>query len=569
MSKKSLSECGREELLEIIRSLKKQKKFGLVWEDKPEKVAAECKKKLPVVKEDADKVISNADVTGPTNLIIEGDNYHTLSVLNYTHAGKIDVIYIDPPYNTGNKDFTYNDRYVDKEDSFKHSKWLSFMYKRLLLAKSLLSEKGIIFISIDDHEQANLKLLCDEIFGEENKLATIAIVNNLKGRSDDEFFATAHETLMVYARDVREAKILGLPMSESSSKEYKKFDSISRYKEVSLQKTGKNSRRIDRPKMYYPIYYNPKTTDFSLEMRDGYVEIFPALINGNEGCWRWGKKTFFKNKDTELVARQVNGIWRIYVKMRDIVDGEKRTTRPKTIWIDSKYDTGAGGKALKSTLGKSGLFSSPKPPEYLKDIIRIGARNNGVILDFFAGSGTTGQAVLELNKEDGGHRQFILCTNNENGIAEEVTYPRIKAVVEGYGNTKGILANVRYFKTDFVEKDETLDKLRRKLSPACEDMIRIREGAFDKVIDEDKFKVYRNSRGLTAVIFDRFELADYIAQIEELETDAPVHLYVFSYTNYGRPDELSDNLRHTYESQPIPEGVLEIYKRIFNKGGKR
>lgn len=443
------------------------------------------------------------------------------------------------------------------------------MYKRLLLAKSLLSEKGIIFISIDDHEQANLKLLCDEIFGEENKLATIAIVNNLKGRSDDEFFATAHETLMVYARDVREAKILGLPMSESSSKEYKKFDSISRYKEVSLQKTGKNSRRIDRPKMYYPIYYNPKTTDFSLEMRDGYVEIFPALINGNEGCWRWGKKTFFKNKDTELVARQVNGIWRIYVKMRDIVDGEKRTTRPKTIWIDSKYDTGAGGKALKSTLGKSGLFSSPKPPEYLKDIIRIGARNNGVILDFFAGSGTTGQAVLELNNEDGGHRQFILCTNNENGIAEKVTYPRIKAVVEGYGNTEGIPANVRYFKTDFVEKDETLDKLRRKLSPACEDMIRIREGAFDKVIDEDKFKVYRNSRGLTAVIFDRFELADYIAQIEELETDTPVHLYAFSYTNYGRLDELSDNLRHTYESQPIPEGVLEIYKRIFNKGGKR
>ncbi len=229
----------------------------------------------------------------------------------------------------------------------------------------------------------------------------------------------------------------------------------------------------------------------------------------------------------------------------------------------------SGCKALKSTLGKSGLFSSPKPPEYLKDIIRIGARNNGVILDFFAGSGTTGQAVLELNNEDGGHRQFILCTNNENGIAEEVTYPRIKAVVEGYGNTEGIPANVRYFKTDFVEKDETLDKLRRKLSPACEDMIRIREGAFDKVIDEDKFKVYRNSRGLTAVIFDRFELASYIAQIEELETDTPVHLYAFSYTNYGRLDELSDNLRHTYESQPIPEGVLEIYKRIFNKGGKR
>lgn len=199
----------------------------------------------------------------------------------------------------------------------------------------------------------------------------------------------------------------------------------------------------------------------------------------------------------------------------------------------------------------------------------MSSNKNAIILDFFAGSGTTGQAVMELNKEDGGHRQFILCTNNENKIAEEVTYPRIKAVVKGYGDTDGIPANVRYFKTDFVEKDETLDKLRRKLSPACEDMIRIREGAFDKVIDEDKFKVYKNSRGLTAVIFDRFELADYIARIEELETDAPVHLYVFSYTNYGRLDELSDDLKHTYESQPIPEGVLEIYKRIFSKGGKR
>ena len=163
---KSLEEYSREELIAKVRELKSQKKFGLVWEDKPEKVVKECETKLPVVKEVEDKAILNAP-DEPTNIIIEGDNYHALSVLNYTHAGKVDVIYIDPPYNTGNKDFVYNDCYVDKEDTFRHSKWLSFMSKRLELAKNLLADDGVIFISIDDNEHAELKLLCDEIFGNE------------------------------------------------------------------------------------------------------------------------------------------------------------------------------------------------------------------------------------------------------------------------------------------------------------------------------------------------------------------------------------------------------------------
>ena len=244
---------------------------------------------------------------------------------------------------------------------------------------------------------------------------------------------------------------------------------------------------------------------------------------------------------------------------------------PTTVLTSPLYDANRYGTKVVTEILGPGKFPYPKSLFAVEDCLKFVIKNNtaATVLDFFAGSGTTGHAVLELNRADGGNRRFILCTNNENKIAEEVTYPRIKAVVEGYADTESIPANVRYFKTDFVEKDETIDKLRRKLSPACEDMIRIREGAFDKVIDEDKFKVYKNSRGLTAVIFDRFELADYIAHIEELETDAPVHLYVFSYTNYGRLDELSDDLKHTYESQPIPEGVLEIYKRIFSKGGKK
>ena len=164
MQDKKLEDYSKEELISIIKSIKKQKKFGLVWEDKPEKVATDCKEKLPVLNEDASKAISKAPGQ-PTNIIIEGDNYHSLSALNYTHAGKIDIIYIDPSYNTGKKDFTYNDKYVDEEDTYRHSKWLSFMSKRLQLAKELLAKDGVIFISIDDNEFANLKILCDEIFG--------------------------------------------------------------------------------------------------------------------------------------------------------------------------------------------------------------------------------------------------------------------------------------------------------------------------------------------------------------------------------------------------------------------
>ncbi len=566
MNNKTLNEYTKEELIGIIGSLKKQKKFGLVWEDKPEKVATECRQKLPVVKEETDKAISDAGIVEPTNLIIEGDNYHALSVLNYTHAGKIDVIYIDPPYNTGEKardgGFIYNDRFVDKEDCYRHSKWLSFMSKRLELAKSLLSDSGVIFISIDNHEQHYLKLLCDEIFAG-NFITDISVVGTANESNDGVLFQNNKESLLVYAKDITKAKI----------------NRIDEVKQVARSLNDAPTGLSTRLSMGYTIYYNEKNNDIipvfdydqtKVDTNDveqiyqddmslisqGYIPVRAGFRNGVVWRWRWGIETF-RQRQQEVNIRK-NNAGRYVAEFI-----QKGFNPPRNV---QNFTTGT--VELRSVIGQN-KFKSPKSVAMMKWIQQIASIKDSIILDFFAGSGTTGQAVLELNKEDGGHRQFILCTNNENKIAEEVTYPRIKAVVEGYGDTEGIPANIRYFKTDFVEKDETLDKLRRRLSPACEDMIRIREGAFDKVIDEDKFKVYRNSRGLTAVVFDRFELDNYIARIEELETDAPVHLYVFSYTNYGRLDELSDDLRHTYESQPIPEGVLEIYKRIFSKGGKR
>lgn len=392
-----------------------------------------------------------SDDNKPVNLLIEGDNLLSLNHLLETHKEKIDVIYIDPPYRTQNKKFKYNDFFET------HDKWLSFMKKRLLLAKELLTDGGIIFISIDDNEQAQLKLLCDEIFGENNKLGVLSIVNNLSGRSDDKFFATSNEFMLAYAKKIEKAIIKGFPMSDDYKKEYKLKDEISNYKEVLLRKTGKNSKREDRPNMYYPIYFDTETKVISLEKTNNpyEIEILPLDDKGNEGRWRWGIDKFNQKKDTELVIRLNNkNKWNVYVKMRDIVDGETRTQKPKTIWINPKYDSGNGTVLIKEMFDKD-VFTNPKPLEFILDILRISTNKDSIILDFFAGSGTTGHAVLELNKEDGGNRQFILCTNNENNICEEVTYQRLNKVINGYTTPKGkyiegTSGNLKYYKIEEV-----------------------------------------------------------------------------------------------------------------------
>lgn len=375
------------------------------------------------------------DIAPITHKLIIGDNYPALLNLLIEYRGKINVIYIDPPYGV---DSMGNFAATNYDNAITRDNLLSMLYPRLVVARELLSSEGVIFCSIDDRNQAYVKGLFDEVFGERNFLANISVVNNLRGRSDDKFFATANEYLLCYAKDCKNVEIGGFDMSEEFKNEYNKNDEISNYKEVSLQKTGKNSRRIDRPNMYYPIYYSEKTKKFSLEQFNDSIEIFPSQINGEEGCWRWGKNKFLENKDTELCARNVNGIWRIYVKMRDVVDGVERTIKPKTLWQETSYDTGNGGRMLNSILNSKFLFQSPKPVQFIKDIIKISTTNPAaIILDFFAGSGTTGQAVLELNKEDGGKRQFILCTNNEiteqnpNGIAIDVTTKRLKRVMTG------------------------------------------------------------------------------------------------------------------------------------------
>lgn len=556
---KKLEECSREELIDQIKKLKKQKRFGLVWEDKPENVVKECETKLPVVKEVEKKAIENAPGE-PTNIIIEGDNYHALSVLNYTHAGKIDVIYIDPPYNTGNKDFIYNDCYVDKEDTFRHSKWLSFMEKRLKLAKNLLADDGVIFISIDDNEQANLKLLCDAVFGDNNvetlvwnKIGTGSSSEKMKQvkrvRRDHEYIICCYlnqaNVMFKKVRVKRNYKQRLVNKDNDPRGEYK-LGSLARSEALS----NKNSKN------YYTVV-SPTGIKWTRQFLMPEEE-FNKLNNDNRIFWgKDGDKTpavkVFASENAELFLSSL---------LLDYGSATLENKRLCQIFNTNKTP-----------------FDNPKPVVLIKILVGL-LKESGVVLDFFAGSGTTGQAVMELNKEDGGHRQFILITNNEangqadagtEGIAEKVTYPRIKTVITGIrmDGTKysdGIPANLRYFKTDFVEKGKTTDDTREALITECCDMIRIRENAFEHVASAPEYRFYKNDKVFVPIIFDQFAIAETWELVEKLNTEKlPVHCYNFSYNRHANEEEIPEDTELTWTACSIPETVLEVYRKIFRK----
>lgn len=459
-----------------------EKKYGLVWEEHSEEVEERMVEEVPVFTEVHDKEI--ALTNDGYNFLLEGDNLHSLHLLEKTHKEKIDVIYIDPPYNTGNGDFIYDDCIVDENDTFRHSKWLSFMAKRLRIAWSLLSNDGIIFISIDDHEQSNLSQLCNTLFGEDSHVTTM-IWQRKTGASDAKGLATITEYILVYTKN-KDKKTWNNVFTENTGS----FDR-NRYRfsdEYESERGMYYTDSLDRGGLRYSDSLN-----YAIECPDG-TKTFP---NGrtefiNDGwTWKWGEEkvkwglengfiTFKKSKN------KPSG-WTVQYKNYMFVDNEgnpvSRTAPFKNLILNILNANGVNEQ--KAIFGEK-VFNNPKPVELIKFLVHL-SKTNKTTLDFFAGSGTTGQAVLELNKEDGGNRKFILCTNNENNICESVTYPRLQTVITGMrqdGNkySDGIPANLKYYKTDYIPKKS--DNLSADLIKHIDEMIQLE---YHVKIDKDKY----------------------------------------------------------------------------------
>ena len=371
------------------------------------------------------------------NLYIEGDNLEVLKLLQESYLGKVKMIYIDPPYNTGN-DFIYADDFVrsqeeeneqmgmydeDENRLFKntdtngrfHSDWCSMIYSRLMLARNLLTDDGVIFISIDEHEVDNMRKMGSEIFGEENFIAQLIIVSNQKGRNDSKHFAICHEYLLVFGKYKFVAN--GLPLTEEQRAAFNLVDEDGNFYQLrDLRKRGNADRRTDRPLMYFPIFYNSNTHETSLTEKEGSIEIVPTLSNGEDGRWRWGKDRVQKNlsiiEPFYSARTQKWGVnYRVYLdpKLNPLDDSEEdeKLSKAKTVWNGGDISSDVAKRTLKSLLGCA-PFDFPKAVALLQKAVQIGTVKDSIILDFFSGSATTAHAVMQLNAEDGGHRKFIM-----------------------------------------------------------------------------------------------------------------------------------------------------------------
>lgn len=534
---------SKEELIDLVRTLMMRKKFGLVWEDKPETVVQLCQDNLPVLEEVASKAILQVD-DAPTNFLIEGDNFHSLSVLNYTHAGKIDLIAIDPPYNTGANDFTYNDQYVDREDAFRHSKWLSFMERRLRLAQALLSDAGVIVMNIDENEFAQLKMLSDQIFGEANYIMDV-IWNSRKSVSSDAIISLNHNHTLIYARNIGELRALS-----KQGKRFKLAEQEHKFSNPDNDPRGPWSAvPLDAPQVRANLSYiitNPNTG-----------EKYPPPPGRHWGTTEEKYKILLS--EGRIVFGKT-GKSKPQVK-RYLAHAQEKGLTPKSIWDDVDTTT-KGTQELEAVLGYK-AFNNPKPLALMERVIELATDKNSIVLDFFAGSGTTGHAVLRKNAEDGGQRQFILCTNNENEIAENITYQRLATAISGYKDNSPIPSNLRYLKTALVNKQRNDDQTRQELVEKSLEMICMREDTFSPVVSEAEYKIFAGHNSFSAVLLDSDSLEELKAKIEELPGDKPVAIYAFSLSNDTYQADFND-LNREHVLRAIPEGILEVYRRIFN-----
>ena len=582
-----LTDEERAALMELAAT----KRYGLVWEEREEEVEERLREQLPVLIEDTSlRIVEHGPLardTGqrpvlPNHILIEGDNLEALTALSYTHEGKVDVIYIDPPYNTGNRDFVYNDSFVDSEDSYRHSKWLSFMSKRLRIAKRLLSDRGVIFISIDDNEQANLKLLCDEVFGERN-FVTNFVWQSTAGSNTGTDIITVTEYVMLYCKNRDNVVFDGQEIQEETFPYSDEFEEI----------RGKYALdKLDRRRV--GGHYS-EALNFPVECPDGTLRWPGGGMERSTEGWNylwsntkinWGKENGF------IVFKKGKDGWNIYNKRYSKIDNTgkriERTTPFRNLITSDLFNTAQGTAEITSIFGVR-TFDFPKPSNLIKYLLTtiVRTHKSSTVLDFFAGSGTTLHAVMQLNKEDGGRRQCILVTNNENNICRDVTYERNRRVIEGYTTPKGAKVeglrdnNLRYYRTRLLPRERT-NRNMRALVAAATDLLCIKENLFEELrIKKEELRIGMTQRDVR--LFSDGERAMLVIYNEEVIPEVvewiggqaaglsdgraarpPIKVYVFSPGAYAWDDDFAEVLDRV-ELCALPEAIYQAYKNVLPK----
>ena len=540
-----------DEKSELIKLLRSQKKYGLVWEDKPEDTEQRMVNEQPVLVEVPERAILSDDAEAPNHILIDGDNLEALTALSYTHIGKIDVIYIDPPYNTGNKDFSYNDTFIDRENGYRHSMWLSFMDKRLEISKNLLSSRGTIFISIDDNELSQLKLLCDEIFGERNFIACPVRRRRKSQANLSKNISTIHEYVLIYRKNIEH-----------------ELNKVEANLDLDSFKNPDNDPR------------GPYTTMPCTNRGGTKYSVVTPTGNVIEDEWRFKKQTYDQLFEDNRIVFPRGGKGKPRYKL--FLSEKQRGGVIPNSWWDELESNQEGAALLKQILGED-AFSNPKPVGLITFIEKLSTLKDSTILDFFAGSGTTLHATMQLNAEDGGHRRCILATNNENGICENVTYERNRRVIQGYITPKGEKVpgltrnNLRYYKTKFVPRDKSPKNLRNLMALST-DMLCIHNDTYSKKpfagknINNKIARYFESNDGTKRMlVIYRAEAIQALVELmkeefknAESKENGKLMVYVFSPNGYAYDDEFEDVADYV-SLCAMPDAVLNAYRRVLPK----
>ncbi len=550
-----------EELREYVQMLEKRRKFGLVWNEEfsKEKLTSFERNLVPILipKPELDLGFS----THGQNVLLKGENLDALRLLRFTHPNAFDVIYIDPPYNTGNRDFKYNDQWIDKEDPYRHSKWLTFMEARLKIAKELLHSEGLIFISIGDDEGARLQVLADQIFGEENRLGPL--IWYYEGVNDNNaYIKKTHEYILVYqaTRNVELSKTLKDP-------------------NVNLPDLIENSVVKNGPK-------NPAST---IELPVGFPAYFEegTISKGNVSALTYDSDVIVKNHKLTKSVRVTSG-WSSKAILLDFIAGgfkevldskgqitefglmpsgniNYRKKRDQSYVLSVLRNLGTVANAGAELKLRDISFNYPKPVGLLKYLISVHGNQDALVLDFFAGSGTTGEAVLELNKDDQGSRNFVLVTNNEGNIFDEVCYPRLKTAIEGYVTSKketieGLGGALKVFELGGFSIQKNPDDLLSDFSDHAIEILKLKHSNFNVEVSSESYQICGNEISRLGIYNDlNLEQLTKFLEIFK-DTKLPRILYLFSFSAEG--SSVIDDLNLSIESiDTFPIRILNVLKR--------